>query len=208
MSERAAPSQQGSCNVAGCTAPVGPGGEEVSDSFYFTHQPLAGNGSITVRVTSLTGEIPVPRQARPRLHPCARLPAAVSGGRAVPARCRRVVRYLGLVGLLGLGVATAIRDSAVAIGVVLGLLYLFPVVAATVANPHWQRRLEQFTPMSAGLSIQATTGLRGLPTSPWAGLGVLAAWAAGAMLAGGLLLATAGLSWTRQHLPDPRPAGR
>jgi regulation of enolase protein 1 (concanavalin A-like superfamily) len=52
------PSQRGSCNVAGCTLPVGPGGEEVSDSFYFVHQPLAGNGSITVRVTSLTGQIP------------------------------------------------------------------------------------------------------------------------------------------------------
>jgi hypothetical protein len=50
--------QQGSCNVAGCTATVGPGGEQVSDSFYFVHQPLAGNGSITVRVTSLTGKIP------------------------------------------------------------------------------------------------------------------------------------------------------
>jgi ABC-2 type transport system permease protein len=98
------------------------------------------------------------------------------------------VLYLGLVGLLGLGVATAIRDSAVAIGVVLGLLYLFPVVTATVANPHWQRHLEQIAPMSAGLAIQATTGLRGTPISPWAGLGVLAAWAAGAMLAGGLLL--------------------
>ena len=35
--------------------PVGPGGEAVTDSFYFVHQPLAGNGSITVRVTSLTG---------------------------------------------------------------------------------------------------------------------------------------------------------
>jgi ABC-type transport system involved in multi-copper enzyme maturation permease subunit len=35
--------------------PVGPGGEAVSDSFYFVHQTLAGNGSITVRVTSLTG---------------------------------------------------------------------------------------------------------------------------------------------------------
>ncbi len=53
-----APSQRGSCNVAACTVPVGPGGEEVSDSFYFVHQPLAGNGSITVRVTSLTGRIP------------------------------------------------------------------------------------------------------------------------------------------------------
>ena len=54
-----APGQQGSCNVSSCAAPVGPGGEEVSDSFYFVHQPLSGNGSITVRVTSLTGEIPV-----------------------------------------------------------------------------------------------------------------------------------------------------
>jgi len=76
----------------------------------------------------------------------------------------------------------------VAIGVVLGLLYLFPVVAAAVSNPHWQRHLEQIAPMSAGLAIQATTGLSGMPISPWAGLGVLAAWAAGAMLAGGLLL--------------------
>jgi ABC-type transport system involved in multi-copper enzyme maturation permease subunit len=56
------PGQQGSCNVAGCTVPVGPGGEEVSDGFYFVHQPLAGNGSITARVTSLTGQIPVPAQ--------------------------------------------------------------------------------------------------------------------------------------------------
>ena len=35
--------------------PVGPGGESVADSFYFVHQPLAGNGSMTLRVTSLTG---------------------------------------------------------------------------------------------------------------------------------------------------------
>jgi len=35
--------------------PYGPGGEAVVDSFYFVRQPLAGNGSITTRVTSLTG---------------------------------------------------------------------------------------------------------------------------------------------------------
>jgi len=35
--------------------PTGPGGEAVTDSFYFVHQPLAGQGSITVRVTALTG---------------------------------------------------------------------------------------------------------------------------------------------------------
>jgi ABC-type transport system involved in multi-copper enzyme maturation permease subunit len=39
----------------GCAAPpTGPGGEAVTDSFYFVRQPLTGNGSITVRLTSLT----------------------------------------------------------------------------------------------------------------------------------------------------------
>ncbi len=98
------------------------------------------------------------------------------------------VLYLGLIALLSLGTATAVRDSAVAIGIVLGLLYIFPIVANVVSNAHWHRHLEQVGPMSAGLAIQATTGLRSLPISPWAGLGVLAAWAAGALLAGGLVL--------------------
>ena len=44
--------------------PLGPGGEPVRDEFYFVRQPLAGNGSITVRVTSLAavppGSGPVP----------------------------------------------------------------------------------------------------------------------------------------------------
>ncbi|HTW02411.1 MAG TPA: ABC transporter permease [Streptosporangiaceae bacterium] len=98
------------------------------------------------------------------------------------------VLYLALIALLSLGVATAVRDSAVAIGLVLGLLYLFPIVASLAANPHWQRHLEQIGPMTAGLEIEATTGLHSLPISPWAGLGVLAAWAAAALLTGGLLL--------------------
>jgi ABC-2 type transport system permease protein len=97
------------------------------------------------------------------------------------------VLYLALIGLFSLGIATLVRDSAAAIGVILGLLYLFPIVAH-VLNPHWYRHLEQIGPMSAGLDIQATTGLRSLPLSPWAGLGVLAAWAAGALLAGALAL--------------------
>jgi ABC-type transport system involved in multi-copper enzyme maturation permease subunit len=37
------------------TYPIGPGGEAVIDSYYVVRQPLIGNGSITVRVTSLTG---------------------------------------------------------------------------------------------------------------------------------------------------------
>jgi ABC-2 type transport system permease protein len=99
------------------------------------------------------------------------------------------VLYLALIGLFSLGVATIVRDSAVAIGTVLGLLYLAPIIAAAVASdPHWHDRIERYAPMPAGLAIQATTGLHGLPISPWSGLGVLAAWAAAALLAGGLLL--------------------
>jgi ABC-2 type transport system permease protein len=99
------------------------------------------------------------------------------------------VLYLALIGLLSLGVATAVRDSATGIGIVLGLLYVFPIVAQVVPDEHWQRRLQQIGPMSAGLAVQATTGLDSQPIGPWAGLGVLACWAAAALLAGGLLLA-------------------
>jgi ABC-2 type transport system permease protein len=96
------------------------------------------------------------------------------------------VLYLALISLLSLGVAVVIRDSAVAIGTVLALLYLFPILLAFIGNAHWQHRLERWTPTVAGLTIQDTTGLRSLAITPWAGLGVLALWAAGALLAGGL----------------------
>ena len=45
------------CNGQACnlSVPTGPGGEAVTDSFYFVRQPLAGSGSITVRVASLSG---------------------------------------------------------------------------------------------------------------------------------------------------------
>jgi ABC-2 type transport system permease protein len=98
------------------------------------------------------------------------------------------VLYLALIALLSLGLAAAVRDAAVAIGAVLGLLYLFPILVQVAGSPGMARHLQQIGPMTAGLEIQASTGLHGLPLSPWAGLGVLAAWAAAALLAGGVLL--------------------
>ncbi|MGO8958167.1 MAG: ABC transporter permease [Streptosporangiaceae bacterium] len=97
------------------------------------------------------------------------------------------VLYLALVALLGVGVAAVIRDSAVTVGVVLALLYLFPIVIAFIGNPTWQRRVERYSPV-AGLNIQATTGLKSLAITPWAGLGVMSAWAGVALLTGGLAL--------------------
>jgi hypothetical protein len=59
---------QSSCNGHPCDFinPVGPGGEAVVDSFYFVHRPLSGGGSITARVTSLTGELPTETGGRVR----------------------------------------------------------------------------------------------------------------------------------------------
>jgi ABC-2 type transport system permease protein len=98
------------------------------------------------------------------------------------------VLYLALIALLALGVTTAVRDSAVGIGLLLGVLYLFPIVSSVIPDQVLSRHLQQIAPMTAGLYIQATVGVRALPLAPWPGLGVLAAWAAGALLAGGLLL--------------------
>jgi len=96
------------------------------------------------------------------------------------------VLYLVLVGLLSLGTATAVRNPAAAIGVVLALLYALPIVTVVVTDPAWQKHLQQIEPASAGLAVQATTG--DLVIGPWKGLGVLALWAFGALLAGDAVL--------------------
>jgi ABC-type transport system involved in multi-copper enzyme maturation permease subunit len=51
--------------------PTGPGSEPVTDAFYFAHQSLAGNGTITVQLTSLTGQVEVSQASngRPVLAP-------------------------------------------------------------------------------------------------------------------------------------------
>ena len=113
-------------------------------------------------------------------------PLSLGDGPVLRAACGSVL-YLALIALLSLGVATAVRESAVAIGLVLGLLYVFPVVTSVVSNQHWQRHLEQIGPMTAGLYIQATANLSSLPLTPWQGLGVLALWAAGALTIGALI---------------------
>ncbi|MFF3846845.1 ABC transporter permease subunit [Streptomyces sp. NPDC002328] len=94
--------------------------------------------------------------------------------------------YLGLIALLALGVAALVRDTAGAITVVLALLYVFPVLVSLVSSETWRERLQEWGPASAGMAVQATRNLDALPIAPWPGLGVLALYAAAALLAGGL----------------------
>jgi ABC-2 type transport system permease protein len=142
-------------------------------------------GTIAVLASMLAGRLILPGNGFTAAHGYQAL--SLTQGPVLRAAAGSVL-YLVLIGLLSLGVATAVRDSATAIGVVLGLLYLFPIVAAVVADPDWYEHLQQIGPMTAGLAIQATINLSSQPIDPWAGLGVLAAWAAGALLTGGSLL--------------------
>lgn len=151
---------------------------------------LAAKATTVAALTAVAGAVAV---AGSLLAGRAALPAgsgsvlgAITHGPALRAATGSVV-YLVLVALLALGIATAVRDTAVSIGVVLAVLYLPTLLAQAVSDP-LRRHVEQLAPMTAGLGIRATTNLSALPISPWEGIGVVAAWAAGALLLASLLL--------------------
>jgi ABC-2 type transport system permease protein len=142
-------------------------------------------GTLAVLASVLAGRLLLPGNGFTPAH--GYLPLSLGDGSTLRAAGGSVL-YLALIALLSLGIATTVRDSATAVGVVLALLYLFPIIVAAVTDPHWQRHLQQIGPMNAVLAIQATTNLHNLPISPWAGLGVLAAWTGAALLTGALTL--------------------
>ena len=86
------------------------------------------------------------------------------------------------------GIAAAALDVAISVGIVLGLLYPFPITGRVISGPRWHGDLLQAALMTAGLKPQARTGLGSLLTSTWAGPSLLIGLAAPAVVAGGLLL--------------------
>lgn len=92
--------------------------------------------------------------------------------------------YIGLLSLLGAGLGLLLRDTAGAVTAALALLYGSPVVAMFVNDPRWQHRIHRFSPMDAGLAIQATRNLAAEHIGPWAGLGVLSLYTVAAVIAG------------------------
>jgi len=75
----------GQCQVESSNVATGPDGEAVTDSFYFVHQPLAGNGSLTVAISSLRGSGPPLRKRHlppwaPQTQPWAKAGILVKAG--------------------------------------------------------------------------------------------------------------------------------
>ncbi|MFZ3569550.1 hypothetical protein ACOKM5_21315 [Streptomyces sp. BH097] len=95
------------------------------------------------------------------------------------------VVYLLLVALLSVGVALVVRHAAAAVGAVMALLYGPYLATLIITMPeHVLHRVQRFSPMTAGLAIQTTTGTGTAPLAPWTGIAVLAAYAGGALVVG------------------------
>ena len=86
------------------------------------------------------------------------------------------------------GIATAARDIAISVGIMLGLLYLFPVFGRMFSSPGWRGDQRRIVPAAGGLRFQVGPSLRWLPVSAPAGPGLLVALAVGALVVGALLL--------------------
>jgi len=145
--------------------------------------PVLVTSALAVAGAALAGRLIIPGHGFTPAHGYASLTSATDFRAAAGA-----VLYLTLIVLLSLGAAAAVRDSAAAIGLVLGVLYLFPITASLVSDATLARHLEQIGPLSAGLDAQATIGVKGLPLTPGQGLGVVALWTLGALLLGALVL--------------------
>ncbi|GLZ37028.1 ABC transporter permease [Actinokineospora sp. NBRC 105648] len=91
--------------------------------------------------------------------------------------------YLTLIALFSTGVATVLRSSALALGV---LIPFFFIVSNLLGHVPGIKRVGQFLPDQAGHQIMLVTTQTDSVLGPWTGLLVQAAWAAAA-LAGGYL---------------------
>jgi ABC-2 type transport system permease protein len=94
------------------------------------------------------------------------------------------VLYLGLVAALSAGVALVVRDTAVAVTVVLGTLFAGPIATMFLTDQRWVHRLHRWSPSDAGLAVQATKPFTHTDVGPWQGLGVLTAYAAATLVLG------------------------
>ncbi|MFB6779827.1 ABC transporter permease subunit [Streptomyces sp. NPDC056352] len=140
-----------------CTGARGPGGEAVTDRFYFVHQPLTGDGSITVRITSLA-----PDGAKGELPPWAK------AGIVLKAGDRAGSAYAAVMATAGHGVRMQhnyTHDTAGEPG------------TASAASPHWLRLTRTGDTVTGYRSADGarwtavgTARLTGLPSQVQAGM--------------------------------------
>ena len=92
--------------------------------------------------------------------------------------------YLALTGLTGLGIGAIIRHSGAAAGILVGGLFVLPIITGAASQA-----AAKFMPeLIAGNSLAAVKPVSGFTWSPWLELGIVAAYPLALLLAGGWLL--------------------
>jgi ABC-type transport system involved in multi-copper enzyme maturation permease subunit len=156
--------------TSACPAPpTGPGGQAVTDQFSFVHRALAGNGSITVRVSSLTGLISGSNGAGAAQHPTAGWTPDIEPwsktGIIIKASTKPGSAYAAMMVTGSHGVRMQWNDAAGLAG------------TATAASPRWLRLVRHGDTITGYDSADGTSWteagaviLTGLPATAQAGL--------------------------------------
>src|SRR5664280_673254 len=84
--------------------------------------------------------------------------------------------YLTVVGLLGLGLGTLLRNSAAGISAVVGLLFVLPILSNFLPSDI-RSHVAKYLPAEAGAAIWTLHPRASESLSPWVGFGVLCAYA-------------------------------
>jgi len=142
----------------GCAAPpTGPGGEAVTDSFYFVRKPMAGHGSITVRLTSLSAG-PGPAGLSPW----------AKAGIIITASAKPGAAYAAMMVTAGRGVRMQYNYTSDIAG---------PAGKVSAASPRWLRLTRAGDQISGYSSVNGvhwrevgTAYLAGLPATVAAGM--------------------------------------
>lgn len=95
--------------------------------------------------------------------------------------------YLAVLGLLGLGLGGIIRSTAGAVSVLLGLLFVPPILLELLPNT-WRVTIGPYLPMEAGSQIFVAQHRGADELGPWTGMGVFVLYAAVALAAALVLI--------------------
>jgi hypothetical protein len=152
--------------AANPTNVIGPNGEAVTDSFYFVRQSLDGNGSITARVTSLTGSV-LPGQVPPGVTPPQGPQPWAKAGIIIKASTTPGSAYAAVMATPGHGVRMQWNYTSDTAGL---------PGAVSAASPRWLRLTRSGDKITGYDSVDGThwttvgaATLAGLPTTVQAG---------------------------------------
>lgn len=95
--------------------------------------------------------------------------------------------FLTTIGLLAVGIGFVVRNTAGSIATLVAIVLVLPLLTQTLPSPY-DSDLGKYLPLNAGTQIIATTPTDPAQFGPWSGLGVVAAWAATAIIAGYVIL--------------------